>query len=261
MRTQTLQPLSVLLPLLIVTLLVSVGCDKLEDNEPPTSTYPLYIPEPSELVEPSEPSEPEPVQSYGNALVSESLKDSRTVGAINDGTLIQGLGLQLSGGSGFIRYSIPTTSSGYVQFAASGFVQDELHDGSEFKGMLLSMWSGTGGYSYENASFIFEVRKYGYIEGRADASNCLMFKIKSQGAWEQSPFHVLSWNSGVTYRIRIEWGGGQTSVYRDGQLVGTGGYTGTFAPADHHVQIGAQPLGSRESPHNLIISDVVIGGL
>jgi hypothetical protein len=189
------------------------------------------------------------------------LKDSRTVGIINDGTLIQGLGLQLSGGSGFIRYSIPTTPSGFVQFDATGFVQDELHSGSEFKAMLLSMWSGSGGYSYENAAFIFEVRKYGHIEGRPDASNCLMFKIKSQGTWEQSPFHVLSWNPGRTYRIRVEWGGGQTRVYRDEQVVGTGVYSGTFAPADHQVQIGAQPLGSRESPHNLLISDVVIGEL
>jgi hypothetical protein len=195
-----------------------------------------------------------------NAILSESLKNGQTVGTINEGTLTS-QGLQLHGVNGFIRYAIPTTSAGYIEFSAKGFVMDELHGGSEFKAALVTMWSGNDGYNYAGSSFIFEVRKFGWIEGRPDATNCLTIRVKSNGRWEHGPFHVLFWDPNTTYRFRLEWQGGQAGVLRDGVVVATGPYTEPFAPSNHQVQIGAQPLGSKEGPNNILISDVVIGTL
>jgi hypothetical protein len=69
----------------------------------------------------------------------------------------------------------------------------------------------------------------------------------------------MSWSPNTLYRFRVEWGGGQTSVQRNGQMVASATYVPEFAPSSHQVQIGAQPLRYKESPYNLLISDVVIG--
>jgi hypothetical protein len=123
------------------------------------------------------------------------------------------------------------------------------------------MWDGGAGYSYEHAPFIFELRKYGYIENRPDASDTLWFKIKSNGQWTENHYNVLSWDRNKTYRFRMEWGGGETKAVRDGQTIATGIYHAEFSPPDHRIQIGANPLRGRKTAHNLLISDVVIGKL
>ncbi len=209
----------------------------------------------------SSSSEPEPEPELDeNVLIYDTLKDGQTDGTLSDGSLTNE-GAQLYGLNGYVGYSIPTTPNGYIEFNARGFQQDELHGGSEYKSVLLTMWSGNDGYSYEHVPFIFELRKYGYIEGRPDASNAFFFKIKSNGVWEEGHFHVLGWDPNKTYRIRVEWGGGSTRAFRDGELVATGSYYGGFSPSNHKIQIGANPLRGRQSPEGLLISDVVIGTL
>jgi hypothetical protein len=121
------------------------------------------------------------------------------------------------------------------------------------------MWDEAVGYSYESASFIFELRKYGYIEGRPDASNSLWFKIKSNGEWSENHKKPFSWDKSAVYRFRMEWGGGEARIYRDGELLNTGVYRPEFTPGAHRIQIGANPLRGRTTPHNLLITDVEIG--
>jgi hypothetical protein len=244
-----------------ITTWMLVGCGKLDEESRPTapvvsSTAPFVY---EEAPQTDEPTGTIPTTS-GEVMFSETLKDGQTAGEVSGGTFTP-QGVQLHGGNGFIRYSIPTTPSGYIEFNAQGFIPGELHGGTEYKAVLSTMWSGSEGYSYENSAYIFELRKYGYIQGRPDASDAFFFKIKSQGVWEEGHFHVLSWDAGATYRIRIEWGNGQTRAFRDGALVATGSYHGQFAPSNHQIQIGAQPLRQRVSPHNLLISDVVVGRL
>jgi len=191
------------------------------------------------------------------SMVNESLKNGQTVGVISDGQLTAN-GLQLSGGDGYIRYHISTMPSGFVEFSASGFVPNERH-GEEFKAVLLTLWSADDGYSYETAPYIFEFRKFGHISGRPDATDSVSLRIKSHGIWEVGEYSALSWNSRTIYRFRVEWGGGQARIIRNGVVVAAGIYRPEFQPSNHHVQIGAQPLRRKESPYNLLISDVVIG--
>lgn len=205
------------------------------------------------------PGEATPVPPEG-VLVSESLKDGSTSGHISDGELTSE-GLQLQGGYSYIGYTVSTLAQGYLEFSAQGFEHDELHGGSEYKGVLVTMWDEHVGYSYESASFIFELRKYGYIEGRPDASNSLWFKIKSNGEWAENHKVPFSWDRHTNYRFRLEWGGGQARIYRNGELLNTGTYRPEFTPGTHRIQIGANPLRGRTTPHNLLISDVEIGEL
>jgi hypothetical protein len=230
-----------------------VGCQKLEDDpyEPTTIDTAEYVP-------PAESVEPTPTPLPAGAILGETLQDGYTSGIINNATFTAH-GLRLHGGDGFIRYSVPTLSQGYVEFSAAGFVSNELHGGSEFKAILLSMWSGDHGYDYAQSSFIFELRKFGYISGRPDATDCLAVRVKSNGSWQTGQFFVLSWNPNFRYKFRVEWSGGQVTVLRDGQVVATGSYVPDFSPSNHQIQIGAQPLGLKESPHDLLLSDVVIG--
>ncbi len=227
---------------------------------PETTPIPDPVPDPTEPTPSPETTpipDPVPAPPDPNVLVSETLKDGQTVGTISDGSFTSE-GVQLHGLDGYLGYSIPTTPNGYIEFSARGFLQDELHGGSEYKSVLLTMWSGDDGYSYEHVPFIFELRKYGYIEGRPDATNAFFFKIKSQGVWEEGRFHVLSWDPGRTYRIRVEWVDGHTWAFRDDDLVATGSYHGEFTPSNQKIQIGANPLRGRRAPEGLVISDVVI---
>jgi hypothetical protein len=195
-----------------------------------------------------------------NILLKDSLKDGQTKGIPNEHTEWTQGGLKLREGYGFIRYKIPSTPRGFVEFNARGFIPEELHGGSEYKGILLSMWDEEEGYDYDG-QFIFELRKYGYIEGRRDATDSVWMKILSNGEWGEAPKKHFSWDSNKIYRFRLEWGGGEAKIYRDNELLNTGHYRPEFAPPQHLVQIGANPLRGRRCPHNIVISDVVVGKL
>lgn len=196
----------------------------------------------------------------GDAIVFDSLKDGKTSGKVKNGSLTPA-GLQLRGGDAFLGYTISTLPRGFLEFSAKGFVHDELHGGTEYKGVLVTMWDEHAGYSYETAPFIFEMRKYGYIEGRPDASNSLWFKINSNREWTENHKKPFPWDPNTWYRFRLEWGGGTARVFRNGELLNTGNYRAEFTPAAHSIQIGANPLRGRTTPHNLLISDVIIGRL
>jgi hypothetical protein len=157
----------------------------------------------------------------------------------------------------YAHWEIPTTASGYIEFTAKGFQQDELYGGTEFKSVLVSMWSGEDGYDYANAPYIFEIRKYGFIKDRPDASNAFKAKIKSRGEWEESGYVTRDWDPEKEYHFRIEWGNSTVLVFRDGEHVLTGQYNGPFAPTKHQIQLGANPR--RYAPKGLVISNVIIG--
>ncbi len=214
----------------------------------------------------SAPAVPEgtPTPLPGNVHVSESLQNGVTAGTYDDATLTAE-GLQLHGGTGYIQYIVPTTPAGYVEFNAKGFEQDELHGGSEFKSVIMTMWGG-GDYLYETMPYAYEFRKFGYIEGRPDASNALEVRMITEHDWSHGSRYIHGWDPSVPYRFRVEWGNGLTRVYRDGVEVASASYHGEFAPAQHVIQIGANRASSlphrhKESPHNLLITDVEIGAL
>ncbi len=204
-------------------------------------------------------------EAPAGAYVAETLTDGTTVGTTNDATFTSG-GLQLNGGWGFIRYSIPTTTSGYVEFNAIGFTAGEYYGGEEFKSLLVTMWSGDSGYDYSVSPYIFELRKSGYIP-EAHFADAVNIRAKVGSSWyDNHQWTQFGWDSSQTYNFRLEWSSGGAVAYRDGAVVATVTFDGDFAPSSHIVQIGANtenPMPGRwkEAPHDIIISDVVIGTL
>lgn len=207
-----------------------------------------------------------PTNAPEGALVFESLQDGQTVGTFVNAHFTSE-GLFLENGDGYIEYSVPTIPNGYVEFSAKGFVQNELHGGSEFKSALFTMWDGNAPYYYEQASYFYELRKFGHIDGRPDASNALDLRVSSRassGEWHHGQRVVVGWNPAQTYRFRIEWGYGSTTVYRDGVQITSATVSPEFSPGNHMIGIGANlrsvvSTRRRESPHNIVISNVVIG--
>lgn len=254
----------------MLALTLMVGCGELEEDA--TDYTPLEIP-PSDPAEPypTSPSATPPALPSSVGYIAESLKNGQTAGQFKDGTFT-GYGLQFRGIYWHLRYHIPTTPRGFIEFTARGFQQDEYHpeaqyqESGEFKGYLLTMWDGAAGYDHDTAAFIYEIRKYGLIQGRPDASNSLIFTITSNRTFTDNFYFRLQWDPRKAYRFRVEWGGGVTRLYRDGTLVGTCDYHAEFRPSTHLVQIGAnlenpKPYRRKEAPEGLLISDVVIGAL
>lgn len=208
-----------------------------------------------------------PTGSGGAGIIlSESLKNNTTSGEVKDGAFT-GQGIQFSGDEWHLKYRIPTVSNGYLEFRAKGFVPQELHDGAEFQGYLVTMWDGAYAFDHATNPFIFELFKFGYIPGRPDATDALFLGVTSQGRFMDSyhhGFYVLDWNPEMTYHFRIEWGGGEGRVYRNGEYIGGVEYYGEFRPSEHLIQIGANlnnpiPGLRKEGPRGLLISDVIVG--
>lgn len=244
------QGICTLLIVVSVCSLAVAGCFKFDNEQDvPDSPTGVEIPEPT------------PTPFPPGMMIAESLKNGQT-GGYYENASFTAEGLQFHGGEAFLRYSIPTTPGGYIEFSAKGFEHDELHGGSEFKSMLFSMWSGDHAYMYETAPYIYELRKFGAIHNHP-AANAFDLRFIVAHDWNHGERAVLFWDPNVTYRFRIEWGHGVTSVYRDGQLAVRATYHGDFAPSNHQIQIGANLLSSmpnrrREAPHNILVSDVLV---
>ncbi len=226
--------------------------------QPQPGSLPGSQPEPQPEKQPEEQVLPE------NAIISESLKDERTAAGVGGGYFTSE-GFQFTGGNGYIGYRIPTTSRGYIEFKARGFVNNELHGGEEYKSVLFSMWDGDDHW-YASTSYLFEMRKYGHIPGGHPLNNAAWFKIKAGGKgdewWAEKIEQGLNWDPSHTYQFRVEWDGRNHKAFREGQLVASITSKADFAPPDHRIQIGASPFqGGRTSPHDLLISDVVVGRL
>jgi hypothetical protein len=169
-----------------------------------------------------------------NAVVYESLKDGTTTGraASERGYQFTADGIQFDGVFWYLRYELPETlTSGYVEYKAKGFIPRDHHvdyaNHEGFKSRLVSMWNDQLPYGgYVPNMNLFEVKKFGYIQGRPDAEETITFTIQTPGFppnWGYLPddsFDTqLAWDPNVTYTIRFEWGGNVVSFYRDGQLL------------------------------------------
>jgi hypothetical protein len=212
----------------------------------------------------TDPSAPTETTLPPGAMVSESLKDGQTVGAVQDGDFTTE-GLQLHGDEGYIRYSIPQTPRGYIEFSARGFNPQAAY--ADDKVLIVAMWSGDHGYDYDHSPFLLEFRKTGAVHDQWHLTDNVHLRGRVPDAgWVHGEWYPLSWDQNQTYRFRLEWTDGQIVVYRDGQATTSMSFPGTFSPTNHLIQIGANFEALRanwwkETHPDLLISDVVIGSL
>lgn len=246
------------------------GCGKLDEGNSPG---PFVIPdqEPVEYYDYDVTPAPASTPSVPGSLpIYDSLRNGQTSGSIQSeqGYQFTPQGVQFSGPFWYVRYQLPETiTNGYVQYHARGFIprdhHSDFHNPEGYKSRLIAMWNDSLPYGgYVPGMNLFEVRKFGSIEGRPDADDTITFTIHTPSGY--IPDDVFdtqpSWDPGITYTIRFEWGNGVMRFYRNGQLLRQKSYDGTFAPTPHVVYIGYPYwVGSWASPTNLLVSDVEIG--
>lgn len=212
------------------------------------------------------PTQPEASSSSptipAGAHVYETLKNGATTGTIAGSYQWTSEGLQFSGTDWYLKYQIPTTTSGYLEFNAKGFRPREYH--REFRSelarstsVILAMWNDVP--PYRNNDNLVEVRHMGLVPGREDATDSIKMVIEAQGKFVDDPIYTrFPVDRDATYRLRVEWGDGQLKFFRDGNLVRQRNYTRVFSPNPHVVYIGCPPSRG-PSPEGLLISDVNIG--
>jgi hypothetical protein len=251
--SQNISKLLIVLVLMMLTSLFMIGCPFGGDDDDDNGSL-------------TDPSETTPTPLPAGTMILETFSDGQTSGEVIDGTFTSE-GIQFHGGWWSLRYVIPRTPRGYIEFDASNLIQDELHGGSEFKSLLLSMWDAEGGYDYDFSRYIYELRKFGAIIGHPSANAIdLRFKVDPNDWNHGDRRPVLSWDRDKTYRFRVEWDNDRTTVFRDGEVILSVGFRGQFAPGTHIIQLGANvdnPFRHRwkEAPHDTLISYVRIGTL
>lgn len=239
-----------ILVMLFVFMMALVSCDD-DDDDNGSATGPSTTPNGE-------------VQLPAGTMVSESLKDGQTGGVVKDGDFTAE-GLQFHGDGGYIRYSIPQTPRGYIEFNARGFNPQAAY--TDDKVLLVAMWSGDHGYDYDYAPFLAEFRKTGAVRDQWSLTDNVHLRGRVPGAgWVHGGWYPLSWDQNQTYRFRLEWTDGQMVAYRDGQATTSMSFPGTFSPTNHLIQIGANFEAPRanwwkETHPDLLISDVIIGSL
>ncbi|MEZ0230993.1 MAG: hypothetical protein ACAI25_20415, partial [Planctomycetota bacterium] len=67
--------------------------------------------------------------------------------------------------------------------------------------------------------------------------------FKNQALETEANGPRTSWDPNVTYRFRVEWGGGVAKIYRDGNLQKTLSPGGNWAPRKHRIRIGSGGAG------------------
>ncbi|MEW5737882.1 MAG: DNRLRE domain-containing protein [Myxococcota bacterium] len=75
----------------------------------------------------------------------------------------------------------------------------------------------------------------------------------------------IGWDAATSYRMALEWGGGQLRLFRDGVLLSTVSYPGTYAPQPLRVRLGSPRHqgvypGQAMMPLGIVLRDVLITG-
>lgn len=263
---------SVVIVLFIMLVVFAGGCNEVRDEnnnatQPSVTDMAGFAGEPGNAaadgmdLQPALDLIPGPTEPY---YIWETLQDGQTQGEILSGTLTPE-GLQFHGGVWYIKYEIPTTTKGYVQFSAKGFAPNEFHpelggvNSTEYKSVIISMWNDIRPYSGNR--HLIEVMKFGYIQGRPDATDCIVFSAQGGPFFhEDGTFTVLPWDAEHTYTMRLEWEPDWVAFYRDGEFIDSHHYGGVFAPTPHIVYIGVPLARNRAfAPYDILVSNVTIG--
>ena len=157
----------------------------------------------------------------------------------------------------YIRYDIPTTPNGFVEFQVSNLMDLNPHSA---KRNLLIMWDPTRGDYTENP-FRVHIAKY---DTRLVNRWHMRLRFISNGQETNTGINLFDWDPSRTYTFRLEWGAfpeivssQRARVLLDGAVIMTRNYDPLYRPAQHVVELGMAPRA--ESLEQAIYSNVTIG--
>jgi hypothetical protein len=189
---------------------------------------------PDPIDDPDDPiGEPLPPTGPGTVIVFDPLTNFSSVGEVSGGAFTAG-GWEVRDKRNYIRYHVPTLSSGYVEWSNSGL---RPSNPSLDQYMLFGMWDPNRG-DYRTNPFRVHIQKLDQNHN----SPYVRLRWISNGEQHDVGNNFLGWDPTRLYRWRIQWGpsgsGNQVDVFLDGARVMSTQYGPAYAPAQHLVELG-----------------------
>lgn len=192
-----------------------------------------------------------------NILVSDPLTNGMTVGERGNGDFRPG-GWFTQDPTNYIRYTIPPTPNGFVEFDVIGLRNP--NPGQPHKRNLMIMWDPTAGDYTENP-FRVHIAKF---DTRLVNRWHLRLRFISNREETNTGINKFDWNPRRIYNFRLEWGRfpavtttQRARVLLDGQPIMVRNYDNVYRPNQHVVELGMAPR--FETLELVTFSNVVIG--
>jgi hypothetical protein len=198
------------------------------------------------------PTTPPPTPPPSSGTILSDPLTGASLGEVSGGQFTSG-GWRVTSPADYIRYEVPTLSSGWVEFSTSGLRETNAAD-DQF--MLFGMWDPSAGPYREN-DFRVNLQKLHPPHNRP----YLRVRWISNGEQHDEGSNFNAWDPSKNYRWRIEWGpeggGNVARVVLDGDELITVHYNRTYAPDVHFIELGIAERG--ESVVGAKYSNVRIG--
>ena len=185
-------------------------------------------------------------------VVSDPLTTGHTVGRVAGGRFIS-QGWQVTSRTDYLRYEVPSISSGFVEWENTGL---RTNNPAPDQYMLFGMWDPSSGVYRDNA--------YRVHLQKLDANHnppYLRLRWIANGEEHNAGTDIDFWQPGTIYRWRIEWGpgaeGNTVRVFLDGDPVILERYSRTYRPNLHYIELGIAERA--ESVVGTVYSNVQIG--
>jgi hypothetical protein len=189
----------------------------------------------------------------GPLLIQDPLTNGTSVGSVRGGEFTSD-GWRINNRDEYIRYEIPSTSSGFVEWENLG-LRSTNADAEAY--MLFAMWDPGSGEFRENP-FRVHIQKLDTEHNPP----YVRFRFISDGDERNAGYNELDWEPSQRYRWRVEWGPGtdrnEARVFVNGIEVMRVEYTPDYEPRTHWVEMGVNESRD-ESCIGAIFSNVRIG--
>jgi hypothetical protein len=189
----------------------------------------------------------------GTLLIQDPLTNGASVGIVRGGEFTAD-GWRINNLDEYIRYEIPPTSSGFVEWENLG-LRPTNADPEAY--MMFAMWDPGSGEFRANP-FRVNIQKLDLHHN----SPYVRLRFISDGDERNTGFNFLDWDPSHRYRWRIDWGPGDdrnlARVLLDGTEVMQATYTPEYQPRTHWIEIGVNES-RNESCIGAIFSNVRIG--
>jgi hypothetical protein len=189
----------------------------------------------------------------GTLLIQDLLTNGTSVGTVRGGTFTAD-GWRIDNLDDYIRYEIPSTASGFVEWENLGLRRENANAEAY---MVFAMWDPGSG-EFRTNPFRVNIQK---LDSQHNPPY-VRLRFISDGDERNTGYNELDWEPSQRYRWRVEWGPGtdrnEARVFVNGieemQVV----YTPVYEPKTHWIEMGVNES-RNESLIGAIYSNVRVG--
>jgi len=169
----------------------------------------------------------------GTILIQDVLTNGASVGSVRGGQFTPN-GWQINDLDDYIRYEIPPTSSGFVEWENLGLRRTNA-DAEAY--MMFAMWDPMSG-EFRTNPFRVNIQK---LDTQHNPPY-VRLRFISDGDERNTGYNNLDWEPSLRYRWRVEWGPAtdrnEARVFVNGIEVMQVVYTPDYEPRTHWVEMG-----------------------